>query len=63
MMNFDYSKIADVELCDLSHDPDYWCDTYVMYATYEGREMSDAELEALSEDQDFMHEKIMEELY
>lgn len=63
MLNLDYSKISDVVLGDLSHDPDYWCDVYLESASYDGREMTELELEVVSDDKDFMFKLIENDLY
>jgi hypothetical protein len=60
----DYSKIEDVEV-DGINTRDYpdFCDAFISSATYKGREMSDAELERLNEDGDFVHGAVYEHLF
>ena len=47
---------------DFKDCPDY-CDAYIDSAYYEGREMTEEELDVLNEDRDFVYEKLMEHLY
>ena len=60
----DTSQVEDVEI-DGINPRDYpdFCDAFILEATYKGREMTDEELEALNEDSDFVHDKVMESLY
>ena len=63
-MKIDLSQVEDVEI-DGINPRDYpdFCDAFILEATYKGREMTDEELEALNEDSDFVHDKVMESLY
>lgn len=63
-IELDYSQIADVELDGIDHRdaPDY-CDAYISSATYEGRDMTDEELDALNSDTDYIYEKLQDWLY
>ncbi len=60
----DYSKVEDVEIdgIDTRDDPDF-CDAYVASATYKGREMTDAELDRLNEDRDYVYQKTIDRLF
>jgi len=60
----DTSQVEDIEI-DGINPRDYpdFCDAFILEATYKGREMTDEELEALNEDSDFVHDKVMESLY
>jgi hypothetical protein len=60
----DTSQVEDIEIdgIDTRDYPDF-CDAFILEATYKGREMTDEELEALNEDSDFVHDKVMESLY
>jgi len=60
----DYSKIDDIEL-DGINTRDYpdFCDAYIASATYKGRDMTDAELDRLNEDTDYVHAKVIDRLY
>lgn len=59
-----YSKISNVEVdgIDYADAPDF-CDAYISSADYNGRQMTDAELEELSDDGDFIHDAIHNQLY
>jgi len=59
-----YSKISDVEVdgIDTRDYPDF-CDAFISNATYKGRTMSDAELDRLNEDSDFVYEAVLAYLY
>lgn len=60
----DYSKIEDIEVdgIDTRDYPDF-CDAYISSATYKGREMTDAELDRLNEDSDFVYQAVQDKLY
>lgn len=60
----DYDLIEDVEVAgiDTSDYPDF-CDAYIASATYDGREMTEAELETLNEDSDFVYAAVERKLY
>ena len=64
MMNLDYAKISDVEVdgIDTADYPDF-CDAFISYAEYEGREMTDKELDILNNDGDFVYEAVQTHLY
>jgi len=64
MINLDYSKISDVEVdgIDTRDYPDF-CDAYISYAEYDGREMTDEELDVLNEDSDFVYSAVENHLY
>lgn len=64
MEKLDYSKIDNIEFegIDLKDYPDF-CDTYISSADYDGREMTEEELDTLNEDSDFVYESLMDYLY
>lgn len=64
MINLDYSKISDVEVegIDMGDYPDF-CDSFISYAEYDGREMTDEELDTLNDDSDFVYEAVQNHLY
>jgi hypothetical protein len=64
MKELDYSKIDMIEFDGIDHDdyPDY-CDAYIVYAEYDGREMTDEELELINDDASFVYESLMSYLY
>lgn len=47
MINLDYAKISDVEVdgIDTADYPDF-CDAFIAYAEYDGKEMTDEQLDA-----------------
>ena len=60
----DYSKIEDLEFGGIRHwDAPKYCDAFIERATYKGRDMTDAELDRLNEDSDYVHEKVQDYLY
>ena len=63
-LKLDYSKISDVEVdgIDMSDYPDF-CDSFISYAEYDGREMTDEELDTLNEDSDFVYSAVESHLY
>jgi hypothetical protein len=63
-ITLDYKQIKDIELDGINgwDAPDF-VDAFITSATYMGREMTEDELNALNEDSDFVHEKVMEHLH
>lgn len=57
----DYRKITDIEFDGINHRdaPDY-CDAFIKSAYYEGKEMTEEQLELINDDADFVHEKLIE---
>lgn len=64
MKELDYSLIDNIEFDGIDHQdyPDY-CDAYIVYAEYDGREMTDEELELINDDASFVYESLMSYLY
>lgn len=64
MDSFNYTQIEDIEVDGIDHNdyPDY-VDAFISSATYQGREMTDEELDQLNEDSDFVYEQVMKRLY
>jgi hypothetical protein len=60
----DYSKISNVSIdgIDFNDYPDF-CDAYVDTADYDGRPMTDEEIEKLNEDSEFVSEKVFAQIY
>ncbi len=60
----DLSKVVVLSFggVDRSDSPDY-CDAYIEEALYEGRELSEEEIESLNEDHLFVHERLMDFLF
>ena len=63
-IKLDYTKISNVELDGIDHSdyPDF-CDAYIVSADYDGREMTDDEIEELNNDSQFVHEKVWDHLF
>ena len=60
----DYTKISDVELDGINRwDAMDYADAFISSASYDGREMSDAELDELNENSDYIYNCVMEHLY
>jgi hypothetical protein len=60
MKKLNYSLIDNIEFDGIDYDdyPDY-CDAYITSADYDGREMTENELEELNNDLDFVYESLM----
>lgn len=60
----DYSQIenVDVDGIDFSDANDF-CDAYICSATYMGRDMTDAELDVLNEDGQFVYDAVINKIY
>ena len=64
-MNIDLNKIENIyiEGIDRTDHPKY-CDAFIATADYDGREMTDEELDWLHENErDFVHEEVYKWLY
>ena len=64
MIKLDYSKIDNIEVdgIDYADYPDF-CDAYIASADYDGREMTDEELNLLNDDSDFVYSAVENHLY
>ena len=64
VQKFDYSKISNIEFDGIDHSdyPDY-CDAYIASADYDGVEMTEAQLEEINKDGDFVYEKLINHLF
>jgi|TARA_R110002153_G_scaffold63798_3_gene171086 hypothetical protein len=64
MINLDYTKISDVEVegIDTADYPDF-CDAFIASADYDGREMTDMELDTLNDDSDFVYDAVQTHLF
>jgi len=60
----DYKKIDNIEIdsIDFKDYPDF-CDAYIVSADYDGKPMTDKQLDELNEDGDFQHECIMNDIH
>jgi len=63
-MALDYSKISDVEIDGIDHRdaPDY-VDAFISSASYDGRPMTDEELDELNSDSDFVYSCVDDRLH
>ena len=64
MIELDYSKIDNIEVdgIDYADYPDF-CDAYIASADYDGREMTDEELDVLNDESDFVYSAVENHLY
>ena len=60
----DYKKIDNIEIdgIDTKDYPDF-CDAYISSADYDGKPMTDKQLDEINDDGDFQHECIMNDLH
>ena len=60
----DYKLFTDVEFGDVHHwdYPDY-CDAFIDNAEYDGKELSEEELDELNEDRDLVYQLLNDYLY
>jgi len=60
----DYKKIDNIEIdgIDFKDYPDF-CDAYIVSADYNGKPMTDKQLDEINEDGDFQHECIMNDIH
>ena len=60
----DYKKIDNIEVdgIDTKDYPDF-CDAYISSADYDGKPMTDKQLDEINEDGDFQHECIMNDIH
>lgn len=59
-----YSRVDNIEIEGIDHSdaPDF-CDAFIASADYNGREMTDDELDELNEDSDFVYQSLLDYLY
>lgn len=63
-MQFNYKLICDVEIDGIDyHDAPDFCDAYITSATYDGKPMSDDQLDQLNEDRAYLHEQVINTIY
>tara|TARA_R110002167_G_scaffold284737_2_gene489845 strand:+ start:1303 stop:1488 length:186 start_codon:yes stop_codon:yes gene_type:complete len=60
----DYSKIDNIEIDGINHKdaPDY-CDAFISSADYNGEPMTDAQLDEINENGEFVHDCVYNHLY
>lgn len=63
-MELDLTKVSNVEIDGIDHKdyPDF-CDAYIIKADYDGRAMTEEELDELNDDSAFVHEKVFNHLF
>ena len=60
----DYKKINNIHLSgiEVKDYPDF-CDAYIESADYDGRPMTEEELDELNDDSDFVHQQVWDWLH
>jgi hypothetical protein len=59
----DKSKIDNIELDGINHrDAPKYVDAFIYSADYDGKKMTEAELDALNDDADYVHEQVIKQL-
>tara|TARA_R100001244_G_scaffold52352_2_gene45414 strand:- start:276 stop:461 length:186 start_codon:yes stop_codon:yes gene_type:complete len=60
----DYSKIDNVEVedIDMKDYPDF-CDAFIAYADYNGKEMTDKQLDELNDDSDYVYDCVISKIF
>lgn len=63
-MTLDYSKISSIEIEDIDHSdhPDY-CDAYISYAEYDGKPMTEEQLDELNENKEFVYNQVINQIF
>lgn len=63
-LNLELRKIENIVIDGIDHKdyPDY-CDAFIESADYEGRELTDEELDELNENQMFVHAAVFDQLF
>jgi len=63
-IELDYSLIDNIEVEGIDHrDAPDFCDAFIAAADYDGRPMTENELEKLNEDGDFRYQAVIDSLY
>jgi len=60
----DLKKITDIEIEDIDFNdaPDF-VDAHITSALYDGKSLTDKDLDELNEDSDFVYESVLNEIY
>jgi hypothetical protein len=60
----DKTKVSNIKFEDVDYKdyPDF-CDCFISYAELDGVPMTEVELQELNEDRDFVHEKLIDNLF
>jgi len=61
-MNYDLIDNIEVDGIDTNDYPDF-CDAFISYADYNGKPMTDEQLDALNEDYSFVHDCVYTHLF
>ena len=61
-LNYDWIEDVTFDGIDFKDSPDF-CDAYIDSAWYNGREMTEEELNILNEDSDYVYQQLMDHLY
>jgi len=60
----DYNKIDNIEVDGINmNDYPNFCDAFISNADYDGQAMTDAELDLLNEDYEFVNEQVQKHLF
>jgi hypothetical protein len=62
ILNYSLIDNVDIDGIDFADYPDF-SDAYIVSADYDGREMTDDEIELLNSDGEFVLEKVFEKIY
>ena len=60
----DLQKISNIEIEGIDYS-DYprFCDAFIVSAEYDGKEMTEKQLDEINENSDFIHESLQKQLY
>ena len=63
-IGMDFNLIDDIEIDGIDHSdyPDY-CDAYISNATYDGKKMTEEQLDIVNGDSMFVHEEVMKHIF
>ena len=58
------SKLSDISIDGISTSdyPDF-CDAFISYATYKGKELTDAQYDEVNDNSDFIYEQVQISIY
>jgi len=60
----EFSKITNIEIdgMDTKDAPDF-CDAFILSADYDGKPMTEDQLDEINENSDFVYDKVLESIY
>lgn len=63
-MSIDLNQVSDVEIdgIDFADAPDF-CDAFIISASIDGREATDAELDQINAERDFVYDCVLRRFY